>query len=80
MQDDVRYSVKQARLLSGLKQQDMADRLQIHVQTYRKIESNSEIATIAQAVRIAEITGVALDQIFFGTDSTLSRINEQEVS
>lgn len=59
------FTVKQARLLAGKKQKEMADFLGIHVQTYRKIEENPSKATIEQAQKIAAITGISYDQIFF---------------
>lgn len=42
-------TIKQARLLNDFSQQEMAKALGIHVQTYRKIESDPERATIKQA-------------------------------
>lgn len=59
------FTVKQARMLAGKKQQEMADFLGIHVQTYRKIEENPSRATVEQAQKIAQITGIPYDQIFF---------------
>ena len=64
------YTVKQARLLANKTQEDMADILGIHVQTYRKLEHNPTEITIGQAKIIAEITGVSVNHIFFGSDST----------
>ena len=60
------YTVKQARLLCGKTQREMAKYLQVHRDTYRKIEENPEEATIAQAKKISEVTGIKVDQIFFG--------------
>ena len=68
------FSVKQARLISNLKQTDMAKKLGIHVQTYRKIEQNPDLATIEQAKKIAEIVEIPYDEIFFTCNSTLSRV------
>lgn len=68
------YTVKQARLLAEKTQEDMADILGIHVQTYRKLEQNPTEITIGQAQMIAEITGVSVNQIFFGSDSTECRV------
>jgi transcriptional regulator with XRE-family HTH domain len=45
----MRVNIKQARLLKGIKQREMAEALGIHVQTYRKIEQNPNLATIKQA-------------------------------
>lgn len=66
-------SVKQARVLAGKTQQEMAESMGIHRHTYAKIEQDPEIATIRQAEEIARITGFDLEQIFFGLKSTFSR-------
>lgn len=66
-------SVKQARMLADKTQKEMADLMGIHRHTYAKIEQDPETATIRQAEEIAKITGVTMEQIFFGTESTLSR-------
>ena len=43
----------------------MADFLGVHVQTYRKLEKDPSAATVEQARKISEITGIPYDQIFF---------------
>lgn len=58
-------TLKQARVINEISQQKMADMLKIHIDTYRKIERNPDLATIEQARKIAEITSVPVDQIFF---------------
>lgn len=69
------FTIKQARLMNELSQSDIAKKLGVHVQTYRKIEQNSDLATIEQAKKIAEIVNVPYDQIFFSNNSTKSRVN-----
>lgn len=64
------YTVKQARLLSGKTQCEMAGLLEIHRDTYRKIEENPDCASVKQAKEICEITGIGVDQIFFSKMST----------
>lgn len=59
------FTVKQARLFAGKKQQEMADFLGIHVQTYRKLEKKPSTTSVEQAKKISEITGIPYDQIFF---------------
>ena len=70
MQD---ITLKQARLLREKTQQEVADMMGIHVQTYRKIEECREEATIAQARKIADFLGFKYDEIFFDNNSTVSR-------
>lgn len=66
-------SIRSVRRSKEITQQDMADSLRIHVQTYRKIEENPESATIAQARQIADKLGVDYDDLLFTQDSTFSR-------
>lgn len=58
-------SLKQMRLIKGKTQDEMAELLNIHVQTYRKLEENPDEATIKQAKKISEFLGVFYDDIFF---------------
>ena len=74
--DEMKYSVKQARLLAGLTQIQMAEKMGVHRDTYRKIESYPESATIEQGKQISAITGIGFDEIFFDTNSTSSRNKE----
>ena len=59
------FTVKQARKYAGKTQSEMAEALKIHKDTYRKIENNPKTATIDQAKKIADFTGIEFDQIFF---------------
>ena len=58
-------SLKQMRLIKGKTQDEMAELLNIHVQTYRKLAENPDDATSKQAKKISEFLGVAYDDIFF---------------
>lgn len=58
-------TLKQARLLGEKTQDQMAELLHIHVQTYRKLEENPEEVTIKQAKAICKYLGQNLDTIFF---------------
>ena len=66
-------SLKQMRLIKGKTQDEMAELLNIHVQTYRKLEENPDEATIKQAKKISEFLGVSYDDIFLLSNSTKSR-------
>lgn len=59
------YTIEQARKLRNKRQEDMAKFLNIHVQTYRKIEKNPERATIKQAKLIANFLDMPYDSIIF---------------
>lgn len=64
------YTVKQARVLRDLTQAQMAEKMGISRGTYRKIEENPKSATVEQAYKISDITGVNIDEIFFADVST----------
>ncbi|MHC1758281.1 MAG: helix-turn-helix transcriptional regulator [Negativicutes bacterium] len=59
------FNIKQARVYSNKTQEEMAEALKVHVDTYRNIEKNPGKATIEQAKTIAEVTGINIDQLFF---------------
>lgn len=60
-----KLNLKQIRLVRGLSQEDMADRLNIHVNTYRQWESEPLKVTVGNAFKIAEILNVSVESIFF---------------
>ncbi len=63
----MKYTIAEARRLRNKKQQELADFLHIHVQTYRKIENDPERATIKQAKLIAKFLNMPYDNINFCT-------------
>lgn len=63
-------SVKTARILAGLTQEEMAIKIGVCRHTYIKIEKDPQTATIGQAVAISKATGCSIDEIFFGINST----------
>ncbi len=70
---NIKFTLKQARLLKGLKQEEMAKRLGVHVQTYRRMEKQPDTVTVGDAKKISEILQMDYDYLFFNDDSTLSR-------
>lgn len=61
----MKLSLRHLRIINNKTQDDMAKMLSVHIQTYRKIEENPEIATIKQAKMISSYLGVTVDEIFF---------------
>jgi DNA-binding XRE family transcriptional regulator len=59
------YTPKQARILHDFTQEDVANALKVHVQTYRKLEIDPDKFTIEQAKIFSEFVGMPCDQIFF---------------
>ncbi|WP_144506666.1 helix-turn-helix domain-containing protein [Bacillus mycoides] len=68
-------TMRQARLVKGITQQEMALKLNVHVDTYRKMEKNPDEVTIGNAKKISNLLGISYDQIFFNDNSTLSRVS-----
>ena len=62
-------NLRQARRIRDKTQDEMANLLNVHVQTYRKIEENPSEATIEQAKKISEFLQVPYDEIFFCRES-----------
>lgn len=58
------FTVKQARQYAGFTQREMAEKLGISRDRYRKIEQSPEDATVATAKRISEVVGIPIDQFF----------------
>lgn len=66
----MQVTVKQARKMAGLTQQEMANGLEMNRTTYIKLEKEPDLITIRQAKKICEITGFSIDDIFFARNST----------
>lgn len=70
---NLKLTLKQARLLAGLTQRDVAEVLGVHVQTYMKWERNPEEMSIGTAKQFSRIVNVSLENIFFDMESNLIR-------
>ena len=62
----MRISMKQARVGVNRTQAQMAAKMDIHPQTYAKIEKHPGSATIDQAKAFCKIVAVDINDIFFG--------------
>ncbi|WP_232233689.1 helix-turn-helix domain-containing protein [Bacillus sp. J33] len=74
----VRFTLKQARLLKGFTQREIASKLGVHVQTYSKMEKHPDEVTVREAKKLSDILEMSYDCIFFNQGSTLSRVNGDE--
>lgn len=63
----MKISLKAARVNANLTQEEVADHLRIHVQTYRKLEDNPDTVTIGQAKKLSALLHVSYDEIFFAS-------------
>ena len=69
----MKITMKQARVGINATQRYIAEKMDIHPQTYMKIEKNPGAATIDQACRFAKIVGLPVSDIFLNDESTTSR-------
>lgn len=69
----MRLTLKQARLISGYKQREMAELLGVHVHTYMKWEQNPEDMSVGTAKQVSRIVEVDFEKIFFDNESNLNR-------
>lgn len=65
----LQVTMKQARVGANLTQQEVADRMGVHVQTYQRMESHPGDITIKQGREFARIVGLTFDDIFFDSNS-----------
>ena len=61
-------TLKQARIGIDATQQEIADEMGVHVQTYARMEKHPEDMTIAQAKRFSEIVKRPISDIYFGIE------------
>ena len=66
-------SPRQARILCDLTQQDVADGLGVHRQTYMNWERNPDEMPVGKAKEFSKLVKRGVDEIFFDKESTLSR-------
>lgn len=60
-----KLTVKQHRLIREISQEEMADKIGVHVQTYRAWEESPEKISIAKAKKIAAAFNISINEIFF---------------
>lgn len=60
-----KFTVKQARNLKGYSQQYIADKMNIDLGTYRRIEKHPEKTTIERATMFCSIVEQPLDNVIF---------------
>lgn len=63
--EEIKYTLKSARVYREKSRKEMAELLNIHEQTYTKLENNPELVTIGQAKKISKFLNIKIDSIFF---------------
>lgn len=61
----MKYTIVQARALSGLSQREMAKRLGISEKTYIDYEKYRKVFRMDMAYKFSKITGIEMDEIIF---------------
>lgn len=62
-------TIRQWRRAKEITQEQMAEKLGVHVNTYQNWEESPGKISVTKAVQIAEIFGVTLDDILFQNES-----------
>lgn len=74
----MQVTLLQARKLSGITQEEFANKMGLSVPTISKFETDSSLMRIAQAKRAASILNVKYDGMTFATtDELLGRTSEE---
>ena len=66
----MQFTVRQARVMAGLTQAEVAKRLGINRTTYIRLEKDPTRATVRQLGLIAQLTGIPVRDLFLGENST----------
>ena len=61
-------TIRQARIGINATQQELADKMGVHVQTYARMEKHPEDMTIKQAILFASIVGRPISDLYFGVE------------
>ncbi len=67
-------TLRQARRMKEFSMREMASKLGICECTYRKLERNPGEMSIDNAKAICKILDISMEQIFFDTNSSLTRV------
>lgn len=67
--------VKALRVLKGIKQKDIANKLGISVNAYSLKESNKQNFTLQQSKIVADMFGVTVDELFFADTDDIIKSN-----
>lgn len=59
------YSLKELRARKGLSQSETAEKLGVSAQTYNAWEADFGMVKVRNAIKIANLFGVKLDDIYF---------------
>lgn len=73
------YSLKELRARKGLSQSETAEKLGVSAQTYNAWEADFGMVKVRNAVKVANLFGVKVDDIFFDieleNDSSKAEVN-----
>lgn len=76
----IHNKIKKLREQSGLTQQEMADKLHLHLKTWQKIENGITKLDIERLQQIAEILGTTIEDLINVEDSVyISEVKDNDV-
>ncbi|MEV2910970.1 helix-turn-helix transcriptional regulator [Paenibacillus larvae] len=75
----MKFTLKQARLIAGLTQREIAELLCVRPQTYMKWEKNPEEMDIGTAKQFSQIVNIDFEEIFFDSVSNLIRQKDRTI-
>ncbi|MCO7175528.1 helix-turn-helix transcriptional regulator [Sporolactobacillus kofuensis] len=75
----MRYTIAQARILAGLTQVKMAERLGMSEKTYIQYEKYRKVFRMNDGMNFSRITGIKLDSIIFFNPKLQINCSEEEV-
>ena len=67
----VHITVKAGRVMKNLTQNDLAEKLGIHVQTYRRLENEPENFTIKNLLKLEEVLEIPYNDIILGCKESM---------
>lgn len=75
----MRYTIAQARILAGLTQVKIADRLGMSEKTYIQYEKYRKVFRMNDGMNFSRITGIGLDSIIFFNHELQKNCSTEEV-
>lgn len=61
----MKFTIKAWRCARGMTQAEFADKCGVHVNTVREWEKNPQSIKVSNAIRVAEVLGITLEDIIF---------------
>lgn len=73
----MKYTIQQARILGGLTQEEIAEKLGMSAKTYIKYEKNRKIFRFDHVYNFSLITKIPIDNVIFFEDQLRNNCSEE---